>query len=629
MPTPTPTQSHPLRRRPVQGAQVAGPGGAPRVRLVRARAQGGRRHRARPALPSLPQDRAPGPQVGAACAERLLSHSDCLLPGPLRWPAVGAERQACGAGRGTGLAPSASRAPPPPTASPPTRSPRALPRLLPASNPQVLQRAAGPGRHLQAGGRGAGAQVRGWRGAAGKLGRTWGWRAGEEGRLRAGGASQRRRRRPAGAAPSLPPDPWLATLCLHPSITAPQPQGEGLPDQRGHDGHLLLERAGCEAGRGGPRACVLEAAARAGVGRCSARCGRGHAGADSPELTCHPATPHTLPCCLGRGADGPAGHHRSRHLQLRDRAVGGEWGGGWGSCGARVWRAGAGGACRGGGHLPPGRTTSLRLVHALVHARPAAATPTPPPPSHRQVVTGEIPTRGTMRDPRVPEECPQVGALAGLGSGAGGCWPQQPASEHPRCASTAENKSPLPLHRPHRSLNPAGHCGPDRPLHLAGPVPAPHRQADCAADRGHGRRHAQPRRGAGGALPCRRGGAAWAWWGRCSGRLRARAADAAAQPLLPLARTHPAAGARRAAAHGQPGPLAQPAAAPGALRCGPLGHLPRLVFAPGRALGRLRAAVGRPCTCVPSCMRELTACPLTPRSTHRCPSTCPAPETRP
>ncbi len=59
---------------------------------------------------------------------------------------------------------------------------------------------------------------------------------------------------------------------------------------------------------------------------------------------------------------------------------------------------------------------------------PNAALPTFPRP---QLVTGEIPNRGTMRDPRVPEECPQVckerGCVAHLvqahpASSCSQCW---------------------------------------------------------------------------------------------------------------------------------------------------------------------------------------------------------------
>lgn len=44
-----------------------------------------------------------------------------------------------------------------------------------------------------------------------------------------------------------------------------------------------------------------------------------------------------------------------------------------------------------------------------------------------QVVTGEIPQRGTMRNPKVPEECPQVSGWEGReGEGLTGQWQAMP-----------------------------------------------------------------------------------------------------------------------------------------------------------------------------------------------------------
>lgn len=53
---------------------------------------------------------------------------------------------------------------------------------------------------------------------------------------------------------------------------------------------------------------------------------------------------------------------------------------------------------------------------------------------------------------------------------------------------------PSPTLSPTHPPDPTGDSGPDRPLHQPGPLPAPHRQADCAAAGGDGVRHAQPRR---------------------------------------------------------------------------------------------------------------------------------------
>lgn len=118
----------------------------------------------------------------------------------------------------------------------------------------------------------------------------------------------------------------------------------------------------------------------------------------------------------------------------------------------------------------------------------------------REIVTGEIPNRGTMRNPEVPAECPQVrpGARPRRGQRlrALRCktrlrrWPDivacsalplpQPAhhmlSPHPHPPGTPPHSTPpAPL-----SLS-AGGAGADRQVHPGGPQAAPHGQADCSA----------------------------------------------------------------------------------------------------------------------------------------------------
>lgn len=218
----------------------------------------------------------------------------------------------------------------------------------------------------------------------------------------------------APASLTRPCSPAGARWCLQDCRRGPgaQPAHKDAAERGGHDGHLCLVR-------GGACWCLTAPAPRWQQGqaqkssKCSCTGGRAHAPAEKP-----PPPPRALQVCP-RGAHWSAVRHRRRHLQLWDHAL-------VSAClptlhqqrGEAWWR---------GQRLPPAHVVAAHACAPCAALLMSGTCPAAAGPCCREIVTGEIPNRGTMRNPEVPAECPQVGP------GAGPLRSAQRAADRPSC----------------------------------------------------------------------------------------------------------------------------------------------------------------------------------------------------